>query len=65
MNVKLVDTICGHYMISVLILEDIEKIKLLLIVIWSICAFMDVRRNLIDISNTYSRGDVYSGSSSH
>ena len=38
MDVSPVDTICGHYMIPVLNLEDIEKIKLLLIVIWSIFA---------------------------
>ena len=38
MDVRLVDIIFSPYMIPILILEDIERIKLLLIVIWSICA---------------------------
>ena len=37
---RLVDIIFSPYMIPILILEDIERIKLLLIVIWSICASM-------------------------
>jgi len=38
MDVRLVDIIFSSYVIPVLILEDIENIKLLLIVICSICA---------------------------
>ena len=40
MDVRLVDIIFSPCMIPILILEDIEMIKLLLIVIWSICASM-------------------------
>ena len=40
MDVRLVDIIFSPYMIPILILEDIERIKLLLIIIWSICATM-------------------------
>ena len=40
MDVRLVDIIFSPYMIPILILEDIERIKLLLIVNWSICASM-------------------------
>ena len=68
MDVRLVDIIFSPFMIPILILEDIERIKLLLIVIWSICASIVIwgcENDFEWFSNTYSWGDVYSGSSSH